>query len=223
MGSRIDVLLDLDGTLIDPKPGILGSIRYALERMGHPAPPPFEELHWAIGPPLRATFTRLLGEAQAETAVGHYRENYRNGAMYECEVYAGIPELLARLASEGHRLFIVTAKPHVFAGPIAEKLGLAAHMSGIYGAELDGTRDDKRDLLAFVLAQESIRPEAAVMIGDRKFDILAARANAVTGIGITWGYGTTEELSDAGAHKLCQTPMQLAEAIADLTRAPRKS
>lgn len=223
MGSRIDVLLDLDGTLIDPKPGILGSIRYALERMGHPEPPPFEDLHWAIGPPLRATFARLLGEAQAEDAVGHYRENYRNGAMYDCEVYAGIPELLAGLAAQGHRLFIVTAKPRVFAGPIAERVGLAPHISGIYGPELDGTRDDKRELLGYVLQREGIQPDRAVMIGDRKFDILAARANAVAGIGITWGYGTAEELDEAGPHALCHTPGQLADAIADLPAAPPKS
>lgn len=223
MGSRIDVLLDLDGTLIDPKPGILGSIRYALERMGHPEPPPFEELHWAIGPPLRSTFTRLLGEAQAEAAVTHYRDNYRNGAMYDCEVYAGIPELLAALAGQGHRLFIVTAKPQVFAEPIAERVGLAAHMSGIYGPDLDGTLDDKRDLLAHVLRRESIPPEQAVMIGDRKFDILAARANSVSGIGITWGYGTPEELREAGSHALCDTTEQLGQAIADLDAAPPKS
>ena len=189
MSRAINILLDLDGTLIDPKPGILGSIHYALERMRHPAPPPAEDLLWAIGPPLRTTFTRLLGEADAEAAVTHYRDHYRDGAMYDCEVYPGIPEVLTVLAAQGHRLHIVTAKAHVFARPIAERMGLAAFVSGVHGPELDGTRDNKADLLAHVLEIEGISPGDAVMIGDRKFDILAASANGVPGIGVTWGYG----------------------------------
>ncbi len=214
--SSRTVLLDLDGTLIDPKPGILGSVLYALEKMGHPEPPHIDELTWAIGPPLRATFTKLLDEARAEEAVAHYRQNYRDGAMYHCEVYAGIPEALTGLLAGGHRLIIVTAKPHVFAQPIAVKLGLAAHVEKVYGPELDGTRDNKAELLAHVLETERIDPQGAVMVGDRKFDMLAAAQNGVKGIGITWGYGTPEELLDAGAHALCHAPGELVDAARSL-------
>ncbi len=212
MTRRLDVLLDLDGTLIDPKPGILGSVQYALRQMGH-EPPPMDELHWAIGPSLRTTFTRLIGADHAETAVGHYRQNYSNGAMYDCEVYAGIPEALAALADEGHRLVIVTAKPHVFARPIAEKVGLTSHFGAVYGPELDGTLDSKADLLAHVLRAEGIGPEQAVMVGDRQFDMLAASANGVAGVGVTWGYGTREELLDAGARALCLAPSDLGRTL----------
>lgn len=212
MTRRPHVLLDLDGTLIDPKPGILGSVQYALRRMGH-EPPAMDELHWAIGPPLRTTFARLIGADHAEVAVGHYRQNYRDGAMYDCEVYAGIPQALSALVAEGHRLVIVTAKPHVFARPIAEKMGLTAHIGAVYGPELDGTLDDKAQLLAHVLRAESIAPEQAVMVGDRQFDMLAARANDVPGVGVTWGYGTREELLDAGARALCQAPGDLGSTL----------
>jgi phosphoglycolate phosphatase len=205
------VFLDLDGTLIDPKPGIIGSVQYALRQMGQ-EPPPVEALTWAIGPPLRKTFTKLLGEAHAEEAVTHYRTFYGQGAMYDCAVYPGIPETLARLASGGHRLVVVTAKAHVFARPIVSRLGLDEHVAAVYGPELDGTRDNKVDLLAHVLAAEAVSPEAAIMVGDRQFDILAAVANGVTGVGVTWGYGSADELKAAGAGLLCHAPADLVHA-----------
>lgn len=211
MTAPATVFLDLDGTLIDPKPGIIGSVQHALRQMGQ-EPPAVEALTWAIGPPLRRTFGMLLGEARAEEAVAHYRAFYSGGAMYDCEVYAGIPETLARLVAGGHRLVIVTAKPHVFARPIVARLGLEAHVSAVYGPELDGTHDNKADLLAHVLQAESVVPDKAVMVGDRQFDILAAVANGVRGIGVTWGYGSSAELEAAGATRLCHTPIELFDA-----------
>lgn len=211
MTGPATVFLDLDGTLIDPKPGIIGSVQYALRQMGKD-PPPVEALTWAIGPPLRKTFATLLGEAHAEAAVGHYRTFYAQGAMYDCEVYAGIPETLARLAGEGHRLVVVTAKPHVFARPIVSHLSIAAYVSAVYGPELDGTHDNKADLLAHVLAVEGVAPEAGLMVGDRQFDILAAVANGMAGVGVTWGYGSRSELEAAGATGLCHAPSELFEA-----------
>lgn len=204
------VFLDLDGTLIDPKPGIIGSVQYALRQMGQ-EPPAMEALTWAIGPPLRKTFTQLLGEDQAEAAVAHYRTFYSGGAMYDCEVYAGIPETLGRLAADGHRLIVVTAKPHVFARPIVSRLGLETYVSAVYGPELDGTRDNKAELLAHVLSAEGIAPSTAFMVGDRQFDILAAVANGVAGVGVTWGYGSADELRGAGARLLCHAPSDLLE------------
>lgn len=211
MTQALDVLLDLDGTLIDPKAGILGSIQHALRMMGQD-PPPLDTLHWAIGPPLRSTFARLLGPEHAETAVAHYRQRYRDGAMYDCEVYAGIREALAELASAGHRLLIVTAKPHVFARPIASRMGLSPWIHAVYGPELDGTHDNKADLLAHVLAAEGIPADRAVMVGDRQFDMLAAAANGVPGVGVTWGYGSAAELQAAGALQLCHEPAGLLPA-----------
>ena len=147
----MDVLVDLDGTLLDPKPGILGSIQYALRCLGAPVPP-IDDLAWAIGPPLRTTFPRLLGGAgRTEEAVALYRENYRNGAMYDAVVYTGIPQALEALTAAGCRLIVATAKPHFFARPILEHFDLARHFAAIYGPELDGTNDSKADLIAHIM------------------------------------------------------------------------
>lgn len=118
------VLVDLDGTLVDPKHGILGSIQYALRRLGAPVPE-IDALTWAIGPPLRTAFPRLLGRDDlTEEAVALYREHYRGGAMFDARVYPGIPEALALLSEAGHRLIVATAKPHVFARPILDRFDL---------------------------------------------------------------------------------------------------
>lgn len=216
MAQPSHALLDLDGTLIDPRPGIIGSVQHALREMGV-EPPPAAELTWAIGPPLRATFGRLLGEDKAEAAVAHYRAYYAGGAMYDAQVYAGIPESLAALHHEGYRLLVVTAKPHVFARPIVERLGLGTHVAAVYGPELDGTRDDKAELLGHTLLSEGVAASSCVMVGDRRFDIAAARANAVRAVGVTWGYGHRDELDEAGADALCAAPGDLVAVLRGLT------
>ena len=207
------VLVDLDGTLVDPKPGILGSVQYALRRLGAPVPP-MDELGWAIGPPLRTTFPKLLGRDDlTEEAVALYRENYRNGAMYDVIVYAGIPDALDALNAAGCRLVVATAKPHVFARPILEHLGLAPHFRAIYGPELDGTHDNKADLIAHIARSEGLRSDAAIMIGDREHDVLAAVRNGMRAVGVTWGYGSVAELTAAGAALLCDSPAKLPGVV----------
>jgi phosphoglycolate phosphatase len=210
------VLVDLDGTLIDPKPGILGSIQYALRRLGAPVPS-FEELAWAIGPPLRTTFPRLLGSMdRSEEAVAFYRENFRNGAMYEAVVYPDIPQALDTLAAAGCTLIIATAKPHAFARPILERFELAHRFAGIYGPELDGTNDSKADLIAHIVRQHDVRTDAAIMIGDREHDVIAAARNGIRTVGVTWGYGSISELQAAGAAALCSNPLDLQRMVLGL-------
>lgn len=216
----MDVLVDLDGTLIDPKPGILGSIQFALAQVGAPVPP-IDELAWAIGPPLRTTFPKLLGGSErTEEAVALYRQNYANGAMYDALVYEGVPDALGALCGSGCRLFIATAKPHHFARPILERFDLARHFAGIFGPELDGTRDQKAELIAHIIAGEGVRPETAVMIGDREFDVTAAARNGIRTVGVTWGYGSVEELEAAGAATLCRSPSSLPTTAAELLGRP---
>jgi beta-phosphoglucomutase-like phosphatase (HAD superfamily) len=107
----MDILLDLDGTLVDPKSGIIGSFQYALDRLGARVPPA-EDLLWVIGPPLRTSFPKLLGSSErTEEAVALYRENYLGGAMYDAVAYHGVIEALDALAASGCRLFVATAKP----------------------------------------------------------------------------------------------------------------
>jgi phosphoglycolate phosphatase len=217
----MDVLVDLDGTLIDPKPGLIGSVQYALDRLGFPVPPA-DELLWLIGPPFRASFPKLLGTPHlTERAIALYRECYDNGAMYDAVVYDGVPAALDTLSAAGCRLFVATSKPHHYARPILERFGLAQRFAGIHGPELDGTNEQKHDLIAHIIAREGVAEERAVMVGDRRFDVAAAAAHHIPTVGVTWGYGTSAELADAGALALCHQPADLAAMVLGLARVGR--
>ena len=206
------LVFDLDGTLSDNYEGIAGSIRHALVRLGAPDPGD-AALRACVGPPLRESFARLVPGADAaivETAIGHYRERYRELGWRENVVYAGVGELLASLARD-HTLYVCTSKPEVFASRIVTRFGFDAHLARVYGADLAGTYDDKRKLLGRLVGEERIEPAKATMIGDRHHDLAAARAHGLRAIGVLWGYGDAEEL--AGADRLVATPSELEEAI----------
>ena len=214
----MDILVDLDGTLVDPKPGLIGSIQYALQQLGEPVPHA-DELLWMIGPPFRVSFPKLLGRNdRTEEAIAHYRRRYFDGGMYDAIVYQGIIEALDALAASGCRLFVATAKPHFYAKPILEHFDLARRFIAIHGPELDGTRDHKSDLIAHMIAEHRIRPETALMIGDREHDVIAAKRNGMRAIGVTWGYGSIDELTAAGASALCEAPLSLAAAVQSALR-----
>jgi phosphoglycolate phosphatase len=201
------IYFDLDGTLTDPKPGITRSIQYALQKLDHPTMPTEDELTWCIGPPLRASFVRLLGaETSADLAVSYYRERFSDVGLYENGVYDGIGAVLTKLGAAGHRLFVATSKPHVFAERIIDHFGLRDHFERVFGSELDGTRVDKSHLLEYALKQASVDPARTLMIGDRSHDMVGAKNNGMKGIGVLYGYGTRDELLDAGAHHVCATP-----------------
>jgi len=207
------IFFDLDGTLTDPKPGITASIQYALARLDRPVPAQ-DELTWCIGPPLRASFVTLLGgEDQADRAVSLYRERFADVGLYENSLYSGIADVLAALSGSGRRLFVATSKPHVFADRIIDHFGLRPYFSHVFGSELDGTRVNKSDLLAYALEQARIDPSQAIMIGDRSHDILGARANAIAAVGVLYGYGSRDELIEAGAYQLCATPRAVQDHV----------
>jgi phosphoglycolate phosphatase len=209
------VLFDLDGTLTDPRPGITGCIRYALERLGRPCPSD-DTLATYIGPPLRGTFARLLDtddRARVEQALALYRERYGTVGLFENEVYDGVRPMLERLDAVTSQRFVATAKPMAFAARIVERFGLDRHFAGVYGPDLDGRLDDKADLLAHVLKTEKLTADSTVMIGDRANDISAARANHLRSVGVLWGYGSAEELRDAGADVLCASPTDLESCL----------
>ena len=207
------IFFDLDGTLTDPKPGITRSIQYALDKLGQPTIPTEDELTWCIGPPLRASFVKLLGEASADLAVALYRERFSDIGLYENSVYPGVVDVLAALRQSGHRLFVATSKAHVFADRIIDHFGLREHFELVFGAELDGTRADKSDLLAYALKTAAVESSHAVMIGDRSHDMIGARNNGIRGIGVLYGYGSEQELTAAGASQLCATPKAVLDCL----------
>jgi phosphoglycolate phosphatase len=190
------IFFDLDGTLTDSKPGITRCIQHALGELGHAVPPP-EELHWCIGPPLAASFARLLDSsdpALLARALALYRERFGTVGLFENALYPAVPDTLAALCAAGYRQCVVTSKPHVYARRIVEHFGLFGAIDEVYGSELDGTRGDKGELIAHVLRERGLAPADAVMIGDREHDVLGAARCGVTVIGAAWGYGGVAEL-----------------------------
>jgi phosphoglycolate phosphatase len=209
------VLFDLDGTLTDPREGITRCIAHALQRLGV-EPPPLDALTFAIGPPLRGTFARLLGTDKRETielAVSHYRERFAEVGLFENALYEGIVEVLAALADRGTPLLVATSKPLVYARRIVEHFELGRHFVEVHGCELDGTREDKRDLIAHIIAHHGLDAACAVMVGDRGADMRAARHHGLAALGVLWGYGTPQELLEHGAQKLCDAPRALLAAL----------
>lgn len=212
------LFFDLDGTLTDPAPGITGCLAYAVQRMGRPTPPAVD-LRRYIGPPLREAFADLLETRDAATieeAVRSYRERFSTVGLFENAVYPGVERILGQLCAEGFRLALVTSKPTVYANRIIDHFQLRRFFAQVYGAELSGERSSKAELVAQALSGEGVEDFQACMIGDREHDILGAKANGVAAIGVTWGYGTAEELRRAGANAVIDSLDQLIAALRTL-------
>jgi len=176
--------------------------------------PEHSELLWAIGPPLTKTFAKLdpsASTADIEHLIAKYRERFAPTGIFENSVFFGIPDLLARVSKEV-RCVLATSKPHVFATRIVEHFKLAG-ISRVYGSELDGTRSDKGELIKYVLEQEGVSAEHAIMIGDRLHDVSGAKKNGVFAVGILWGYGSREELEEAGSDRVFESPVELREFL----------
>ena len=215
------LLFDLDGTLTDPREGILKSIQYALVELGYP-PPPEEELLWCIGPPLRYSFPILLGENDprlVEEAVRLYRVRYEDVGLFENEVYDSAHILLDTVRLRGHPIFLCTGKPIIVARRVLEHFNLMDFFHHTYGNEPSGQFDDKQNLVAHIVGEHKLPSNQSVIIGDRKHDILAGRAHGLGTIGVTWGYGSREELEEHKAHHIVDTT---AEILA-LLEQPGKS
>ena len=201
----MNVFLDLDGTLVDPFDGISRCVAHAL-RSQNLQVPPLDSLRWVIGPALIESFEKL-GTPDPEAALASYRERYSSVGMLEAEPYPGLLDALAKLRAAGHTLYLMTSKPHVFARQITAKFGIAEFLEEQYGTELDGTWNDKADLLAHALQKTGNSAETCVMVGDRIHDILAGQRNSVATVAALWGFGTPDETDRADRQ---------AESIADL-------
>jgi len=211
----LTLFFDLDGTLSDPSEGITKSVQHALEYLGRPYPSKSELQHY-IGPPLRWTFPRLLGTddgALVETAIGYYRERYETVGLFENEVYPGIPKLLQQLYDGGYRLYVATSKPAVYADRIIRHFGLDRFFLDVYGPELDGRFDEKRELVEFILCERCLDPRRTVMIGDRARDVESGRANGTRTVGVTYGFGSVEEIAAAQPDAICHSPAEIGPAV----------
>ena len=195
-----NILIDLDGTLTDPKVGITTSARYGLAKVGHPIPDS-ENIDWIIGPPLKASLAKLLNveanDILAEQALLGYRERFAVTGLFENHVFDDVAQTLEALKSKGYRLFLATAKPEVYARQILDHFDLLKYFDYPYGSELNGERTNKGELITYILEKEKLNPEECLMVGDREHDIFGARKNAIETIAVEYGYGSKQELDEA--------------------------
>ncbi len=152
-------------------------------------------------------------EAAIEKAVATYRRRYKEEGMFDSALYPAVATTLEELKIAGYTMFIGTSKSVVFAKPLMEHFGLDHYFTGIYGAELDGKYDDKNILLSHIIAQEGIPKLESVMIGDRRYDIEAAKVNGIRSIGVLYGYGSREELEATGADLIIENFDELMQVI----------
>ncbi len=208
------ILFDLDGTLTESGEGITKSVRYALEKLGKPAPP-LEELRVFVGPPLMEQFMKYadLDEEGARLAVKYYRERYSTVGIFENRPYPGVEEMLAELRANGYSLAVASSKPEHFVLQILEHFQLRDYFDEIVGSEMDGRRTSKAEVIEEALARLdlSAHREQVVMVGDKEHDVLGARACGLSCVAVSYGYGTEEELLAAGPLKIVDSAAQIVD------------
>lgn len=191
------ILFDLDGTLTDSGEGILHCAELTLQHYGLPIPPR-SEMRSMVGPPLRDSFQRFgIPTAEMEDAVAYYRKHYLAVGQFENAPYPGIPELLARLRSEGKKLYLATSKPETMASDILRHFYLLQYFTIVCGA-VPGGRSTKEEVIAHLLPQlEAI--DDLVMVGDTIYDVRGAAFHGIPCIAVAWGYGNAAQMRAAGA------------------------
>lgn len=209
------IFFDLDGTLTEPSQGIVNSIRYALDKLGAPIPDEKLLLEF-IGPPLEESFMHYcrLSAEESKKAIAYYREYFSVEGLFENQPYEGISQVLSKLKEDGKQLIVATSKPEIFARQILEHFDLDRYFNLIAGANLEGTRSKKADVIAYALDQlDDIHHQTCIMIGDRKHDIIGATANKMDSIGVLYGFGDQMELETAGATYIIEEPLQLLSIL----------
>jgi phosphoglycolate phosphatase len=209
-------LFDLDGTLTDPKLGITKSYQHALSKFDiHEE---ISDLVRFIGPPLREVFREHYGfsESETEKAVGYFREYFPETGLFENEVYPGIREVLEQLKSKEVIMAVATSKVAAYANRVLKHFALDIYFTFVSGDELDGSLTKNGKLEVIRIAQNAIdneRKMSAVIIGDRKYDIIGGQNAGIDSIGVTWGYGSRTELEEAGATWIADSTDELYRLI----------
>jgi len=212
--NRFDTaFFDLDGTLVDSGEGVKTSFIYALNHYGITAKK--DDLDMIMGPPLVQSFVEYFGfdVQKAQEATEKYREFYIKEGIFMNTVYDGIPELLQKLKSRGVVLATATSKPEKFADIVTNHHGLAGYFDLICGADFEGTRDTKEKVLSYAIKSTGADVKRSVMIGDRKYDILGGKQFGMHSVGVTFGYGTRQELVESGADFIAENCEQILDIM----------
>jgi len=210
--TPVAVLFDLDGVLLDSRTAIVRCIEHGLRAVGATVPAA-AELERFIGPPLIDAFAELAGRERAAACLSAYRERYAVSSLEETTLVPGAREALAAVAAVVP-VAVATSKPHAYAGPLCDRLGLTPHLRAIAGPELDAPSEVKAVTVARALAALGLSPGAdAPLVGDRLHDVEAARANGLRCVGVLWGIGDEAELRAAGADPIVREPLELPAAL----------
>lgn len=195
------VLFDLDGTLTDPAEGITNAVRYALTGVGRPVPP-YKELLRFIGPPLLEAFRDFCGMSEEESlrALALFREFYTETGIHQNRLLPYARELLTALKDAGLTLILATSKPEVQAKTVLTDFGILDLFTVAAGSTLDQSRAKKEDVILYALGLAgNPKPADCLMVGDRSYDVIGARACGIDALGVLCGYGSAEELLSVGA------------------------
>lgn len=210
------VLLDLDGTITDPKEGITKGIKYALDYYGIEVND-LDSLCKFIGPPLNYSFQEYynFSEDKSREAVEKYREYYGSKGVYENILYDGMEEFLKELTGRGIQVMLATSKPQVYAEKILKYFHIDKYFSFIAGSNLDLSRNKKEEVIRYVIEENNLPLDEIVMVGDREYDIIGAKKNNIRSIGVLYGYGDIEELKNAGADYIASDLLDLQKIICE--------
>ena len=205
-------IFDLDGTVVNPGTAIPRCINYALKKQGL-KPVPIERLKRYIGFDLEAVFadiTKRKDRRFLKACVDAYRERFHKEGIAEHRLYPGIVGLLEAVARSG-RLVVASIKPQVSCEMVLDHLGIKPLFTSVYGSDLSGKLGNKTDLLKHIMKREGVK--RALVIGDRGLDIEAAKKCSCSSIGVSYGYGTKEELAAAGADHIAETVGELRQCL----------
>jgi phosphoglycolate phosphatase len=206
------LFFDLDGTVSNNFQGISRCLNFALDQLDLRQLSDEEVLPF-VGPPFRESLPRVFPGIDVEAALRFYRERYESAGWLENSLYDGIAQAIRTLHFQGFTVALCTSKPRVFAERIIQHFDLTRYFDGIHGPELDGKFDRKTDLLAHLVTRYNVAPETTLMIGDRDKDVEAALHVGAHSLGVLWGFGSREELLDAGARHVVAQPDALVHTI----------
>ncbi len=206
------IFFDLDGTLSDPKEGIINSIKYALDFYN------FDyssyDLATYIGPPLFYTFSSIIGEDKADEAIVKYRERFDGmGGIFENVLYNDVELVLKELKLKGYRLFTASSKPEVFVKRILEYFNIDSYFEFMGGSTLDSTRIGKTNVIQYVLEKAKLSPSDVLMVGDRKYDLNSAKELGMDAIGVLYGFGSFDELNECKNIKLIKEIKEILDIV----------
>lgn len=213
------ILFDLDGTIINSEEGITKCVQYALRARGLEVPDR-KKLRVFIGPPLELSYRMHYGFNDAEVweSVQKYRERFDEKGIFECSLYDGVRECIEKLKQKGKFIALASSKPETACRRILDHFGLAGEFDEVAGATLDGSISSKEEVLEELCRRlkkrgSDIRREEMCLVGDTKYDAAGAKAAGIRCVGVTYGFGTREELLAAGAEAVFDAPWEVEKYL----------